>query len=58
MTKYLPSVVPVVVALLTAITPTIQDWFTKHPTIGIATAAVYAVVAHWLPSPTAKTGDE
>lgn len=51
MTKFLPSVLPIAVALLTAVTPIVQDWLVSHPVYTAAIASVFAVVNHWLPSP-------
>lgn len=56
MTKLLPSVLPLVVALLTAVTPIVQDWLVNHPVYTVAIGSIFAVVNHWLPSPLKGTG--
>lgn len=53
MKKYLPTILAVLSAVAVAVTPTIQAALSHHPEAATIVAALYAVIAHWLPSPAA-----
>ncbi len=54
MQKYIPSLIPILTAAGIAAAPGIQASLAHHPLVSACVAAAYAVVTHWLPSPTAK----
>ena len=55
MTKYLPTVIAIVTAAAVAAAPSIQGLLANHPTASTIVAAIYAIVAHFLPSPVAPS---
>jgi hypothetical protein len=55
MTKFLPSILPLLIAAATAAAPFVQGWMAEHPTAMTIAGAVYMVLAHMLPSPVAQT---
>jgi hypothetical protein len=51
MSKYLPTILPVVTTAAIAVAPQVQAGLGRHPIISAVVAAAYAILAHWLPSP-------
>lgn len=49
--KYLPSIIAVLVGALSVLLKPIQGWISVHPAVATILAALYAVLAHVLPSP-------
>ncbi len=58
MLKYLPSVLPLVVAVAVAFGPQLQALLAGHPAAAAIVGALYAVLAHALPSPVAQSEPE
>lgn len=53
MKALLPTIIAALTAVAVAVAPQIQAILAAHPTISVIVAAVYAIIAHWLPSPAA-----
>ena len=53
MKALLPTIIAALTAVAVAVAPQIQAVLAAHPTISVIVAAVYAIIAHWLPSPAA-----
>ena len=51
LTKWSPSVPPIVIGIVTAATPAIQEWMAQHPVIMTALGVAYMVLSLVLPSP-------
>ena len=51
MSRYLPTIIAALSAVAVAVTPAVQAALAHHPAVSTIVAAVYAIVAHWLPSP-------
>jgi hypothetical protein len=49
----LPTIIAAFGTIAVAVAPAIQSKVASHPTLSVVLAGVYAIVAHWLPSPTA-----
>ena len=49
--KYVLSIIPAIIAAATAAAPQIQALLVKHPVASAIVAALYAILAHWAPSP-------
>ena len=54
MSQYIPSIVAALTALATIFTPEIQQAVVSHPAWASTLAAIYAIIAHLIPSPVAK----
>ncbi len=54
MVKFLPSVLPAALAVLSVFEPSIQGWLVAHPAIAAVAGAAVMVVNHVLPSPVQK----
>ena len=54
MKKYLPSIIAAASAMAVAVAPAVQSALAHHPTVTAVVAAIGAIIAHWLPSPTAQ----
>lgn len=54
MQKYILSVIPIVSAAIVAASPQIQAALAAHPLAAAIVSAVYAVLAHFAPSPLQK----
>ena len=50
---YLPSIIAAVVAILGAFDTVITPFMAQHPQVVAIVAGLYAIMAHFLPSPTA-----
>jgi hypothetical protein len=53
MLKWLPTLTPIVGLIVTALSPTVQDFWVHHAAIAAVAAFVGPIVNHWLPSPIA-----
>lgn len=57
MTKYLPSIVPVLMLVVTAVAQPVQNALASaaahHPVVAMLVSAASVIAAHWLPSPKA-----
>ena len=51
MTKYIPTVLAVIVAVLGTLAPQIQDLIQAHPAIALYAAALGTIAAHFAPQP-------
>jgi predicted PhzF superfamily epimerase YddE/YHI9 len=51
--KLWPTLLAVATLLATTFAPTIQHAIAGHPTLATALAAIYAIGAHFMPSPAA-----
>jgi len=51
MTKYLGTILPLLVAVAALLTPFVAPLVAAHPTLATVLGAIVAVVTHWLPSP-------
>lgn len=49
--KYLPTIIAAIVGAGVAVAPTMQGEVKTHPSLDAILAAIYAIIAHWLPSP-------
>lgn len=47
----LPSLIALATAALTIFSPVLQGYVSAHPSVSAVLAAVYAVIAHLMPSP-------
>ena len=54
LTSYLPSIVSALIAVLSIFSSDIQALITAHPAIATSLGALYAILAHLLPSPVSK----
>lgn len=52
--KYLASIVAAAAALATIFAPAIQGVVAAHPALATVLAALYSILAHFLPSPASK----
>lgn len=50
----IPSIVGVLMAVATALTPMIQGFLASNPTISMILVAIYGILANFVTSPTAK----
>lgn len=55
MSKWWHTLASIGLAVLTAVTPTVQGAIGSHPTISIVLGTIWAVLGHLLPSPVAPT---
>lgn len=55
MTKWLPTVIAAATALAAIFAPSVQGTVAAHPELSTILAAIYAIVAHFLPSPTSTS---
>ena len=57
MTKWLPTVAPIVLLIATSLSPTIQNLIgaeaQAHPSFAVALACIVWIVNHWLTPPNA-----
>ena len=53
--KYLPSILSVLGTVAVALAPQIQGLLAKHPEAATTVAALWAILNHWLPSPSTKS---
>lgn len=51
MSKWLPSLLPVLVLLADQFSAVVQGFLSGHPKVAVLIAAVYAVIMHLIPSP-------
>jgi hypothetical protein len=51
MGKYLPSILPIVALIASAVTPAVQGWESHHPIFVTVAATLTAIINHWVPSP-------
>lgn len=51
LTSYLPSIVSALIAVLSIFSTDVQGLITSHPAIATSLGALYAILAHLLPSP-------
>jgi hypothetical protein len=54
LTKYLPSILAVVVLIAGALADPVQAFIVDHPMLALVLVQVQAVISHVLPSPAAK----
>ena len=54
MLTYLPSIIGALVAVLSVFATPIQTLVAAHPAVAGVLAGLYAILAHFLPSPTSK----
>lgn len=54
MAKYLPSIVAALVSLAGLFAPQLQGVISAHPQVSAVIAGLYAILAHFLPSPQSK----
>ncbi len=54
LTSYLPSIVSALIAVLSIFSTDIQGLIMSHPAIASSLGALYAILAHLLPSPVSK----
>lgn len=54
--NWLTSIIALVGAAVSIFTPQIQTGISAHPTVAAIIAAVYAIFAHIMPSPTSPKG--
>jgi len=52
MKKYLPTILPILVMIGTALAPAAQSFISSHPTTSLLVATLATIINHWLPSPT------
>jgi len=51
MTKWLPSLLPMLAAIGVAAAPLAQTFISTHPRLSAAIAVAYAILTHLMPSP-------
>lgn len=51
MTKWLPSILPILLLAADQFSSAVQSFLVGHPKMAVLIAAVYAVIAHLIPSP-------
>jgi len=51
LTSYLPSIVSALVAVLSIFSADVQGLISSHPAIASSLGALYAILAHLMPSP-------
>lgn len=54
MTKWLPTIVTLIVTLIGVFTPQVEAFVSAHPAVAALLAGVYAIVKGLLPSPVTK----
>lgn len=54
MSKWLPTIIAMATASLTAVTPQIQGTISHHPVAATVLTMLYAIFGHVLPSPVGK----
>jgi hypothetical protein len=57
MKNWWPSVLAAVVAVVTAVAPWLQTLVSHHPALAAVLGALYAILAHVLPSPVTDKAD-
>lgn len=53
MGKLVPTLIPLAVTVLIAISSVAQGFIGSHPMVFTVVSSAYAVLTHWLPSPAA-----
>ena len=51
MTKYLPTILALLVLVAGAVADPVSGFVASHPTLALVLTQVLAILNHWLPSP-------